>query len=187
MADFFSGLNETVNSILDPLLDPNVRPFVMLFLTMFGGLAAPKFPAKLQSLAGNMWFRILWLSMIVWIANRDPGVAVAATVAFIGILNVSNKRGIFEMFSGNQIENFEGPNNAIYPGCMNMTVYDLLESFKNDKDALVNAMLVARVPTNVTVTDYYAPLIATYLLNKGFALKSPCSPPGVEQRIGAWM
>jgi len=117
--------------------------------------------------------------MIIWIANKDPGIAVLAAVVFVVTLNLSTGRGVFE--------NFEGPTTAIYPGCMNIKVYDLLESFKNDKTALMNAMLVARVPGDIKVTDYYAPLIATYLLNKGFALKSPCTPPGVEQRVGSWV
>src|SRR5689334_5146657 len=103
MADFLSGLNEPINSILEPLLDPNIKPFLTIFLIMYGGLAKPNLPPVIQGLANNMWFKVLWLSLLVWIANRDPGVAIAATVAFIGMLNVANNRGIFEMFSG--IEN----------------------------------------------------------------------------------
>jgi hypothetical protein len=176
MTDFLGNFNASVNTTLDPLFNDNIRPFIMLFLTVYGSLAAPGMPAPVQSVVGTIWFKIIYLSLLVWIANKDPGIAIAATIAFIGILNVSSNRGLFETF--------EGPTTAIYPGCMNLTVFDLLESFNNDKEALMNAMLVARVPGDVTVTDYYAPLIGTYLLNKGFVLKSPCSPPTVDQNIG---
>ena len=65
-----------------------------------------------------------------------------------------------------------------------MTAQDLLDSFDNDKEQLLNAMVVSRIPQDVRVNDYYAPMIATYLLNYGFALKSPCVWPKQEENIG---
>lgn len=182
MENLLYNFNHLTNQVFSPLDEPYVRSGVLLFLILYGGLAAPAFPANLRSKVDNVVVRILWLAGIVWIAKKDPGIAIASAVVFIVLMNLSGGKSPFENF-----ENFEGPATAIYPGCMNIKMYDLLESFKNDKAALLNAMLVARVPGDVKLTDYYAPLIATYLLNKGFALKAPCAPPGVEQRTGAWM
>lgn len=176
------NFNQTVNNVLDPLMDPNIRSVLLLFLMLYGGLAAPSLPPTWKRSFDSIYFRVIMLALIIWITNRDPAIGIAAAIVFIVVLNVAGGKGVFERF-----ENFEGPTTAIYPGCLNMTVYDLLESFKNDKAALFNAMLVARVPGDVKLTDYYSPLIATYLLNKGFTLKSPCTPPGVEQRMGSWM
>ena len=176
------NFNNTVNNVLDPLNDPNIRSAVMLFLVLYGGLAAPALPPSWKGKFDNIFFRFGMLAMILWTGSRDPGVAIVAAVVFIVVLNIAGGKGAFERF-----ETFEGPATAIYPGCMNMKVYDLLESFKNNKDALLSAMQVARVPGDVKVTDLYAPLISTYLMNKGFTLKAPCSPPGVNQRSGAWM
>lgn len=180
MADIVSNWNQSANSVLKPLLSPHVKPVLVLFLVLYGSLAVPNMPPKIKAYANTFWFKLIFLSMLLWIGDADPGLAIAAAVMFMGVINVTAGRGLFESFSASE---FEGPATAIYPGCMNMTVYDLLESFKNDKDALMNAMLVSRVPGNVTITDYYAPLIATYLLNKGFALKAPCAPPGVDQHL----
>lgn len=176
--EFLEEINEPINSILDPLFTQSgyTRLVLMLFLAVYGGLAKPPFPPQLASLVNSYPFRVLMLALLVWIANKDPGVAIVSSMALIAVFNAASGKGLFETF--------EGPTNAIYPGCMNITVFDLLESFKNDKTALLNAMLVARVPGDVKLTDYYAPLIATYLLNKGFILKAPCTPPGVSQTMG---
>ena len=176
--------NGQVNSILDPIATPPVRAALTLFLVLYGGLAAPALPEHIKKLFDHVVFRVLVLFLILWTGNRDPGLAIAVAVTFVVIINVANQKGAYERF-GN-IENFEGPQTAVYPGCMNMTVYDLLESFDNNKEGLLNAMKVSRVPGDVTVTDLYAPLISTYLLNHGFSLKSPCTPPGADQRTGAW-
>lgn len=171
--------NDTVNKVMDPLNDPNIRPIILLFLAVYGGLAAPSLSPEIRSKFDNIGFRVIMLAFLVWIASRDPGVAVAAATVFIVVMNLAGGKGAFERF--------EGPSTAIYPGCMNIKVYDLLESFKNDKEALMSAMLVSRVPGDIKITDYYAPLIATYLLNKGFVLKSPCVPPGVDQKSDSWL
>lgn len=173
------NVNQTVNNVLNPLQDPNLRGALLIFLMLYGGLAAPSLPKTWKAKFDNIYFRVIMLALIVWITNKDPAVGIVSAIVFIVILNLASGKEVFE--------NFEGPVTAIYPGCMNMTVYDLLESFKNDKNALYNAMMVARVPGDIKVTDYYAPLIATYLLNKGFTLKAPCSPPGVDQRMDSWI
>lgn len=180
MADaLLSNVSDTVNRVLEPLNDPYIRPFLLLFLAVYGGLAKPVLPASWGAYTNNIVFRGVVLAFILWIANKDPGVAIAVAMAFIVTVNVTGGKGLFEMF--------EGPETAVYPGCMNMKVYDLLESFNNDKSSLLNAMVVARVPGDVRLTDEYSPLISTYLLNKGFTLKSPCTPPGVGAGTSGWM
>ena len=146
---------------------------------LYGSLAKPLLPEVTSQLFSNVYVRLAVCFLIVWTGNHDPAVAIAVAVAFIAVINVANKNGPFEMF--------EGPQTAIYPGCTNITVYDLLESFKNDTDALRTAMLQSRVPGDVKLTDEYAPLIGTYLLSRGFVLKTPCSPPTVDQNMGPWM
>ena len=177
--DYYGNFNETVNSKLGFLVQPNVRAALSLALVLYGGLAKPLLPASTNWLFGNFYFRLAVCFLIVWTGNKDPVVAIAVSVAFLAVLNVANNKGPFEAF--------EGPSTAIYPGCMNLTLYDLLESFQNDKDALMSAMLNARIPADVKINDYYAPLIGTYLMNRGFVLKSPCTPPGTDQRIGSWL
>ena len=173
------NFNQSVNNVLDPVQDSNLRGAILIFLILYGSLAAPSLPATWKNKFDSIYFRVIMLALIVWITNKDPGVGITAAVVFIVVLNLASGKGAFERF--------EGPTTAIYPGCLNMTIYDLLESFKNDKGALLNAMFAARIPADVKLDNYYAPLIATYLLNKGFTLKSPCTPPGVDQKMSTWL
>lgn len=115
------------------------------------------------------------MALILWTGNQDPATSLTVALLFVMVLNVVNKKPLFERFR--VLERFDGPKTSIFPNCLNFTVYDLLESFKNDKNALLQAMLASRVPQNLKVVDENAPLIATYLINYGFRLKQPCGPP----------
>jgi len=185
MADYYKTFNNAVNPILEPLDNPIIRPLLLIFLTIYGTMAHPALPSSWKQAFDNIFFRIAYMALLIWMAKKDPGIAIVAAVVFIVIINLANGKSAFERFQG--LEDFEGPATAIYPGCTNMTVADLLESFKNEKDALLNAMLVSRVPGDVKLTDQMAPLIGTYLLNKGFVLKSPCTPPGTAPLPSGWI
>jgi hypothetical protein len=164
---------------MDVLLQPYVKPFLLILIIGYGSLAAPAFPAVWHNFMNTIYARIIWLALIVWLTNHDPGVGIACALAFIMSLNVSSGKGLFERF--------EGPQSSIMPSCYNYTVFDLLESFKNDKSALLNAMMIARLPGDLKITDDNAPLIATYLVNKGFALKAPCGPPTGNNSTPGWI
>jgi hypothetical protein len=176
MNQYTNAFNSRVNTVLSPLDNPNVKAVLTLFLILYGGLAAPSFPQLFHKVAGTAAFRIVFMFLIVYIANHDPAMAILASLGFLATLNVLNGRKFFE--------NFEGPQTAVYPSCMNVKLYDLLEAFKNDKDALLSAMQVSRVPMDVRLDDYYAPIIATYLLNRGYTISKSCAPPGVNDNIG---
>lgn len=179
MDAFRSSFNNSTSGFLAPLDGPIARPLIFLFIILYAGLVAPQLPDTVKNWYSHPAFRIAFMFLILYTGNKDPAVSIAIAVAFLVIVNLANNKGAFETF--------EGPQTAIYPGCMNIKLFDLLESFKNDKEALMNAMLVSRVPQDVKLIDYYAPLIATYLLNHGFILKSPaCQPPGVTERMGSW-
>ena len=173
-----SSINSQVNNILNPLLDPRIRPVIALFLVVYAGFIAPKLPQDIQNWFTHPFFRIAVMSLIIWTANRDPILSVLIAVVFLIIVNLANGKKFWE--------GFEGPETAVYPGCFNITVYDLLESFNNDKNALLAAMQSSRIPMDVKLTDYYAPLIGTYLMNKGFILKGTCSPPGTDSKMTSW-
>ena|SRR3978361_973056 len=180
MADLLDNFNSTVNGVLDPIFtNPDIRPILVLALAVYGGLSKTVFPDVLGKYTGNFAIRAVLLALLIWIANRDPAVAIVAATSFMVVLNFAGGKGIFEKF--------EGPETAVLPACLNMTVYDLLASFNNDKVALMDAMTVARIPGDVKITNYYAPMIATYLVNKGFALNSSCGPPGTVPPAANWI
>ena len=172
----FSSFNNQTNKFLSFLEKDEVATAIKLVVLLYVVMAAPMLPFGIVQYFDTFWFRLIFAVAIAFLANSEPKVAIITGFVFCVLINLINNKGPFE--------NFEGPQTAIFPGCLNMTVFDLLESFNNDKEALMNAMMVSRVPGDVAINDYYAPLISTYLLNQGFVLKSPCKPPGVDENIG---
>ena len=132
------------------------------------GLMKPSMVATYKTFFEANWFKIASLSIVAYYGNSNPTLAIALGMLFLYTQVCHHKK----------IEKFEGPANGIFPGCAGVTVADLIQSFNNDKKALLNAMLFSRVPQNTKLTDYYAPLIATYLLNHGYQFNVPtCNPP----------
>lgn len=182
MSELYTQFNDKTNSVLDFLITDNklIKLVLALSLVLYGSLAAPSFPSKYMWVFENVGFRVVFLAFIAWTTTQDPMLGVFTAIMFLITIDLLLKQ------YNNKVnrENFEGPSSAVFPGCANMTIADLLESFGNDEQQLVNAMLQSKVPGDVTTTDYYAPIISTYLLNHGFALKKPCSFPEQSESIG---
>lgn len=177
LESLYSTVNEKSNSVLDFVITNNklVKVLLAMSFMMYGSLAAPAFPKQFLWLFDNPYFKVAFLGFIAWTSQHDPLLGIASAVVFLIVIDMINKH---------QQEGFEGPKSALYPGCLNMKASDLLESFDNNKEQLLNAMVISRIPYNVKIDDYHAPLIATYLLNNGFALKSPCAFPSQSENIG---
>jgi hypothetical protein len=164
------NFNNIVNDFLKPLDNYWVRTILLAVLTLYGAGIVQQ--SGFEKVYSNPIVRVVSMFLLVWLGNKDPAMALVVAMAFISSLTI--------LSSPTLSEKFEGPLNSIYPGCLNIKVTDLLESFNNDKDALIYAMLFSRVPGDIKLNDYYAPLIGTYLLSKGYLLKSPCTPPTVD-------
>lgn len=62
-----------------------------VFLVLYAALAAPQFPPKLAFLMDNVFVRIGISFLIVFMALRDPGLALIIAVAFVITLQTANK------------------------------------------------------------------------------------------------
>lgn len=177
--DVVANVSQQADQVLDTLFGPNLdtpaAAILQVLLISYAALGAPKLPLGVAKLFQNFAFRLLVLFFILWTGNRNPGMSLTLAFAFLTVVNLASGKGPFESFE--KVEQFEGPETAVIPSCLNMTTYDLLESFGNDKTKLMTAMLSSRVPQNLPINDLYAPLIATYLVNHGWTLKAPCGPP----------
>lgn len=147
-----------VSPILTPLTRPPVSLVVTLLIAMYAGQVRPQLLPPLQDLLAKGWFRVLVLYLIVWTASRDPTLSLVLSFGLMAALNAMNGKPLFEMFTGDYAKT------AVMPGCLNVTMFDLLAAFKNSKETLVNAMIRANVPENLTISDANAPLIAAYLV-----------------------
>ena len=167
---FYRHTNENISGTVKSFATPAVMALLQIILVSYAGLVAPALPPQIARWASKPLVKVLVLALILWTGNRDPGTSIGVAVAFLAVLHFAGAR--------DRIESFEGPQTAVIPGCLNYTVYDLVESFNNDTDALFQAMVFAKVPGSLQLTDDTAGLIATYLINAGYKLKQGnCGPP----------
>lgn len=167
--DYYNQFNDNVNPMLQPLDDYYyVKLTLAITLMLYGGLAAPTFPTKYLWLFSNVWFKVLLLSVISYTMVATPVLGIACAVLFLFLLDNYIK-------NPNVTENYEGNQSGVYPGCLNLTAQDLLDSFNGDKNALFAAMMNSKIPLDVELSDESSPQIGTYLINRGFAVKAPCA------------
>lgn len=94
----FKSFNDTVDSLLDPVLsDPFASAIIKLSLVLFGGYAAPKMPTRFGPLLANSWFRMFILTMIVWINNHDPAIAILVAVVYFMTMSYITKNMLKEV------------------------------------------------------------------------------------------
>jgi hypothetical protein len=176
----YNDFNTSANTTLDFLVKNNqiVSLVFSVFLMSYGTLALPLLPKQFTSMFDNTIFKLIFITLISWTTYNDPVLGLALAVLFLFMMDLLNKR------LSNTMEGYEEGNQSfIYPGCTNITVADLLESFGGNMDSLSNAMLYSKTPLDIELVDSNAPIIATYLLNKGYQLKSPCAWPSSQMSI----
>lgn len=175
---------ESVTGPLNRVLDPVFRPVSNVLGTPIGMAVGVAFviayaakvsiplPAVITKLFDSAVYRIFILSLIVYTANHNPARSVLTALGFVVAVNLFSGRKPFETFTDAYAIT------AIPPGCLNIKVFDLVAAYDNDKDALIDAMIQARVPPNVALTDEYAPLVAAHLLTySGKKITQLCAPP----------
>lgn len=92
MKTFSKSILSELEKILNRGLD-NVylNTALKVFLVLYAALAAPRFPPKLVFLMDNVFVRIGISFLIVFMALRDPSLALMIAVVFIITLQTANK------------------------------------------------------------------------------------------------
>lgn len=171
MQDTYRSLNgQASSSIAKIIKNPYVAVVLHVLIVSYASKVAAKIPVNFHWVFTHPLFSIAVLTTALWNSSKNFAFSFATISAYIVFMHYLNRR----------YEAFTGFKTAIYPGCTNMTEADLLDSFSGSKESLVQAMEASLVPFNVIINDDSAPLIATYLMNNNYKLKSPCSPPGSE-------
>ena len=83
-----SELEKILNRGLDNVY---LNTALKVFLVLYAALAAPRFPPKLVFLMDNVFVRIGISFLIVFMALRDPSLALMIAVVFIITLQTANK------------------------------------------------------------------------------------------------
>lgn len=161
------GFTKVANPILNNQLIVILVSWLVVVSIVY---SVDEIPVQLKIIIKNPFFRAFITLCGLYVATKDFTVAVIATVGLLLIYHLSiYMKEQFEMV-------FPEPN--VYPGCTNVTVNELVALFDNDIIKLKKMMYKIGVPTSLSLTDYNAPLIATYLMNHGQKISSSCAAPG---------
>lgn len=166
-----NNFNTNVNDLLAPLNTPVPSYLLKLFIVLYAALAAPQLPDPVLDLFEHPVFRIVVMALVIWTSSRDPATSLIVATGLVVLFNTLSGRKPFETFLVEQ-------NTNIMPSCLGVTMNDLVNTFQGDEKALRLALNNVGVPANVKLTDYDAPLLASYLVNYGYEINNKCKPPG---------
>lgn len=96
MSDLFKEILGDSEKILNRALDnKNINITIKILLGLYAALAAPKLPPTLANLVDNTFIRIAFAFVIVYMATRDPSIAILVAIAFIVTLQTANKMRLY--------------------------------------------------------------------------------------------
>lgn len=122
-------------------------------------------PQVVKPFLYNKVVKYVSLFLVVLFLTKDIKKAVLITlIAFI----------VMRIFFN---ENFDNITTDVYPGCVNVTVADLLALFDGNETELRKSMYKLSIPLNLTLTDANAPKIASYFVTHGKKITDSCTQP----------
>jgi hypothetical protein len=83
-----STIEKLLNSALDNVY---INTGIKVFLGLYAAFAAPNLPPFLLGLFDTILFRILVAFVIIFMAIREPSIAIMIAVAFVITLHAANK------------------------------------------------------------------------------------------------
>lgn len=95
--------NSAVNARLGVLDYPIASQLLKLFLVLYGGLAAPQLPLKVSKWFSNTWFRIGFMSLIAWNANRDPALSIILAAVYCLSLYYATNKALTQVATTGQV------------------------------------------------------------------------------------
>ena len=78
--------------------------FVKVFLLLYASFARPSLPDFLKDIMKNPLVKILILTLVLYIGNKDPQISLLIAVAFVITMNMLSEQELLEDFR--QIEGF---------------------------------------------------------------------------------
>ena len=90
--DLIVKIEGTLNSTVDNVY---ISTTIKVLICLYAAFAAPKIPHSLVWLFDNILFRIGMAFVIVFMAVRDPAIALLLAVAFMITLQVANKHRLY--------------------------------------------------------------------------------------------
>lgn len=131
-----------------------------------------KLPSKIMYLSFNPVVKFICILLAFYYSTKNMVhsivLAILASILYTIVIKVSEKNEHFDIITSTP---------DVYPGCVNVTLDDLLQAFDNDEELLKSQMHNVGVPYNLELTEENAKLIATYFANMGLYITDDCRPP----------
>lgn len=125
-------LPKIINDLLAQLENKYIGTIVSLFLVLYGGLARPALPNFVKQLLANDIFRMLYVFLLAYIAEKNVQVALVCAVVFMVLNGLWADAEVKEAFESLDEENYEEDDEA-----PDMDEFDdEIESFEDDDEEL---------------------------------------------------
>ena len=98
MINVVKELNAVLSPVNNVLNNKYVTALVAVFVTLYASSVAPRLPSYVSDLFGNFFFRLLMLSLIGFIANKNPAISVLMATGFLLTLMMLNRQESEEGF-----------------------------------------------------------------------------------------
>ena len=95
------------NDLLAQLENKYIGTIVSLFLVLYGGLARPALPNFVKQLLANDIFRMLYVFLLAYIAEKNVQVALVCAVVFMVLNGLWADAEVKEAFESLDEEDFE--------------------------------------------------------------------------------
>ena len=102
------AIPKIINDLLGLLENKYVGTIVSLFLVLYGGLARPTLPNFLKELLANDIFRMLYVFLLAYIAEKNVQIALVCAVVFMvlnGLWADAEVKEAFETLDEEEYEN----------------------------------------------------------------------------------
>jgi hypothetical protein len=121
-------LPKIFNDLLAQLENKYVGTIVSLFLVLYGGLARPALPNFVKQLLANDIFRMLYVFLLAYIAEKNVQVALVCAVVFMVLNGLWADAEVKEAFESLDEENFADEEEP------DMGDIDDIEAFEDNED-----------------------------------------------------
>lgn len=166
-------VNRTLNVALAPLNTGMANAVAMVMALMYANRVAPVLPAMVEDALQMPVVKVLVIALLIWMQTQNPVNSLVAAVVLVMVMNLLSGRNLLEAFRIDQ-------NTNVHPNCLGLTKQDLVNAFNGDEEALRLALYNINAMPHHPLNDEFAPLLGTYLINKGYEL-GQCRLPSDEQ------
>ncbi len=126
-------LPKIINDLLAQLENKYIGTIVSLFLVLYGGLARPALPNFVKQLLANDIFRMLYVFLLAYIAEKNVQVALVCAVVFMVLNGLWADAEVKEAFESLDEETYEEDDDE----APDMDEFDdEIESFEDDDEEL---------------------------------------------------